>query len=142
MTLAEVLVTLAVITGLFVPILVLMQTSTIRVYRSSDETLATIYATDMIEIIRGAPFFAFKPDGKPMGLREIFIEHAGRIPAGYDPSRYDKRFQIEVKVQPAGMEEDYSTNKIRMVWVAVRWKSRRTGQDKTREIATFYTSPK
>lgn len=140
MTLAEILVTLAVITCLFLPIIVMMQTGTIRVYRSADETLATIYATDMVEIIKGAPFLAFLPDGHWMDLREIFVENAGRIPSGYDPTRYDPRFIIKVKVTPAGKE--YSADKIRMVRVVVQWDQRNTKKPKQREVATFYTPAK
>ncbi len=140
MTLVEVLVTLAVITTLFLPIIIMMQTGTMRVYRSGDETLATIYATDMIEIIRGAPFLAFLPDGHWMDLREIFVENAGRLPSGYDPSRYDPRFIIKVKIAPAGKE--YSADSIRMVRVVVQWNQRNTKRPRQREIATFYTPAK
>jgi len=129
-----------VVTGLFAPIFVMMQTGTIRVYRSADDTAATIYATDMIEIIRGAPFHAFLPDNKPMDLHDIFVKHEGRIPRGYDPTRYDKRFSIRARVAPAGAK--YSPDKIRMVEVLVQWTDRRTNKLKDRRVATFFTPPK
>jgi len=137
-TIIEILITLVLVTLLFIPIVQLMQLGTKRVYRGGDETLATIYAADIIELIRGGPYEAFYENGqkeeKGLDLKEVF----GRSPffKGYDPSSYIDRFTIAVDVGPAG---EIPPKKLKQVRVTVAWKERTTENPKSIKMVTFYS---
>lgn len=135
MTLVEVLVALAVIVTIFTPIFSLLSTSTIRAYRGGDETVATIYANDVLEIIRGAPYDSFLANDQPMSLQQVLYEH--NIPTGYELDKYEDRFTVSAKVSPV---EGYPPEFIKQVTVEATWQSRQK-KDKTLfvRLVTFYT---
>lgn len=137
LTIVEVLLTLVLVAGVLGPIFVLMSTGTKRGYRGGDETLATLYATEIVETIRGAPFGAFQANDQPMSLQQIFNEH--NVQEGIDISKYEPRFSIQATVSAI---PDYDPRDMKKIEVLVGWKDRATGQDKSVVLATFYTPVK
>jgi hypothetical protein len=139
MSIVEVLVTLVVVTMLFMPIFLLITQSHRRALRGGDETIATVYATDVIELVRGGPYDAFFPEaGSPetnLDLRTVF----GRSNyfRGYDASRYDDRFTITVDVGRAG---EMDPRKLKEVKVKVAWRDKVSNERKAIKVVTFYSS--
>jgi prepilin-type N-terminal cleavage/methylation domain-containing protein len=128
MTLLEILLTLVIISILFVPILNLIQQGSKRSYRGGDMTLATIYAADIMELIRGGPYEAFFPDGekedKDLTLKEVFGR--SNFFKGYDPENYKSdRFEIRVDVGPAGK---LSPKKMKQARIKIQWSERDPGR--------------
>jgi len=139
MSLVEILVALAVVITIFTPIFSLLSMATIKAYRGGDETVATIYANDVLEIIRGAPFDAFPPDDQWMDRKQILYEH--NIPTGYELDKYEDRYNLKAKVSEV---PGYPPNYIKMVTVQVVFQSRLKGESadkKPKEVTlvTFYT---
>ncbi len=118
-TLVEVLITLLLAVMIFSPIYLMLSHGSIRAYRGSDRNQATIYASDVIEIIRGAPYDAFPPDDKELSLEDILKNPA--VFGDYDAEGFDPRFRITARVSPL---EGYDPNKLKKVLVEVAWKSR------------------
>lgn len=137
LTMVEILVTLVVVTLLFGPIFVLIQSSHLRTLRGGDESIATIYAADVIELVRGGPFEAFFKEGgapeKALPLKDVFAR--SNFFKGYDSEKYDKRFAITVDVGPAG---ELEPSKMKQVVVHVAWKDKVTKKPVEIKIATFY----
>lgn len=134
MTLVEILLTMVMITLVVGAIFTTARQGTMHVYRGGDETLATIYAAEIIETIRGAPFSTFAANGQPMTPEQVFQEH--NIPEGVDISQYPPRFRIEATVSPV---EPYSPSKIKHVKVIVNWDDRASQKTKSAIFNTFYT---
>lgn len=138
LTMVEILVTLVVVTFLFIPIFSLIQMSHLRSLRGGDETIATVYAADIIELVRGGPYEAFFKDGatpdKMLPLNEAFAR--SNFFKGYDAEKYDKRFHITVDVGPAG---DIEPSKMKCVVVHVAWDDKLTKDTKAIKLATFYS---
>lgn len=140
LSIVEVLVTLVVVTLLFGPIFLLLQTSHLRTLRGGDETIATIYATDVIELVRGGPYEAFYKDGaaaeKDIPLKDVFAR--SNFFKGYDYSKYDQRFTITVDVGPAG---ELEPSKMKQVVVRVNWEDKVTKKPAKPGVvmATFYS---
>lgn len=134
MTLVEILLTMVLITLVVGAIFTTARQGTIQVYRGGDETLATIYAAEIVETIRGAPFATFAANGQPMTPEQIFREH--NIPEGVDISQYPDRFRLEATVGPA---EPYAPTKMKHIKVIVNWDDRASGNTKSAIFNTFYT---
>ena len=140
LSIVEILVTLVVVTLLFGPIFALLQSSHRRTLRGGDETIATIYAADVIELVRGGPYEAFFKDGgnpdKDVPLKEVFAR--SNFFKGYDYSKYDDRFTITVDVGPAG---ELEPSKMKQVTVKVTWEDKVTKSLTTNPVilATFYS---
>lgn len=137
LTMVEILVTLVVVTLLFGPIFVLIQTSHLRTLRGGDESIATIYAADVIELVRGGPYEAFFKEGgaaeKGVLLKDVFSR--SNFFKGYDAEKYDKRFAITVDIGPAG---ELEPSKMKQVVVHVAWKDKVTKKPIEIKVATFY----
>ena len=136
----EILVTLVIVTLLFGPIFTLLTESHRRTLRGGDDTIGTIYATDVIELVRGGPFEAFYKDGatpeKDLPLKEVFAR--SNFFKGYDATKYDDRFTITVDVGPAG---ELEPSKMKQVVVHVTWTDKVTKKLTTQAVtlATFYS---
>jgi prepilin-type N-terminal cleavage/methylation domain-containing protein len=126
MTLVEVLITLAIVVTIFAPIMSMISLSTLKAYRGGDRTVATIYANDLLEIIRGAPYDAFVANDQWMTLKQVLYEH--NIPSGYFIDKYDTRFSLRAKVSNV---EGYPARKIKWVTVECQWKRRTKGETKS-----------
>ena len=145
MSLIEILMAIALVIVIFTPIIALMSTATIRAYRGGDETIATIYANDVIEIIRGAPYDSFMPKDNWMSLQQVLYEH--NIPTGYELEKYEDRFTVAAKVSSI---EGYPSSLIKQVTVKVSWKPKIALRSKKRSevkdqdviLSTFYTPSK
>lgn len=137
LTMVEILITLVVIVAILGPIFLQMRLGTARVYRGGDETLATMYAAEIIETIRGAPYGVFAPNEQEMTPEQIFKEH--NIPEGTDISKYHERFTIRAKVSPV---EGYDPLDMKKIEVTVTWEDRTTKRPKSAVLATFYTPVK
>lgn len=138
LTMVEILVTLVVVTFLFVPIFTLIQFSHLRALRGGEETIATVYAADIIELVRGGPYEAFFKDGgtpdKMLPLNEVFAR--SNFFKGYDWEKYDKKFHITVDVGAAG---DIEPSKMKQVIVHVAWDDKMTKRPLSIKLATFYS---
>ena len=138
LSMVEILVTLVVVTLLFGPIFTLIQWSHLRTLRGGDESIATVYAADVIELVRGGPYESFFKDGgtpeKDLPLKDVFSR--SNFFKGYDAEKYDKRFTILVDVGPAG---DLEPSKMKQIIVKVGWKDKATKTDKVIKLATFYS---
>ncbi len=134
MTMVEVLITLVMVTITIGAIFTALSQGTRIAYRGGDESLATVYATGIIETIRGAPFGTFEANEQPMNLEQVFNEH--NIPAGVDLSEYPSRFQFEATVSPV---EGYSPSRMKQVKLVVSWSDRATKKTKSAVFVTFYT---
>lgn len=134
MSMVEVLITLVLITSVIGAIFMALTQGTRRIYRGGDETQATIYASEIIETIRGAPFGVFQANDQPMTPAQIFNEH--NIPEGVDISSYPRRFRIEATVSAV---EPYSPDKLKQVKVVVSWDDRASKLPKSAVFVTFYT---
>lgn len=137
LTLVEVLVTLVLIVSAIAAIFVVLQTATRRSYRAGEETLATIYASDIMEAIRGAPYGAFPANGQDMTPRQVFQEH--NIPESSDLATYDEQFSILARVSPV---EPYDPSEMKKIEVVVSWESRPAGTPKNATLVTFYRPSK
>ncbi len=138
MSLIEILVALAVVVTIFTPIIALVSMATIRAYRGGDDTVATIYGNDVLEIIRGAPYEAFMPNDQWMNMQQILYEH--NIPTGYELEKYEKRFVVAAKVSEV---EGYPPTLMKQITVEVKFppRKKRPKKDEFRTIVltTFYT---
>jgi hypothetical protein len=138
LTMVEILVTLVVVTFLFIPIFSLIQLAQKMGLRGGDESLATVYAADVIELVRGGPYEAFFKDGgnpdKALPLNEVFAR--SNFFKGYDWEKYDKRFHITVSVSAAG---DIEPAKMKQVVVEVAWDDKVTQKPRGIKLATFYS---
>lgn len=134
MSMVEVLITLVMVASAFGASFMALSQGTRQVYRGGDETLATIYASEIIETIRGAPYGLFQANDQPMNPQQIFNEH--NIPEGVDISQYSERFGIEATVSTV---EGYSPRKMKQVKVVVSWKDRVTKKPKNAVFVTFYS---
>lgn len=140
MSMVEILVTLAVVTLMFGPIFTMLQSSHLRTVRGGDETIATVYAADVIELVRGGPYEAFFKDGgtpdKDVPLKDVFAR--SNFFKGYDYEKYDKRFTITVDVGPAG---ELEPAKMKMVTVKVTWEDKVTKKATAAPVimATYYS---
>jgi hypothetical protein len=138
LTLVEILVTLVVVTFLFVPIFALIQMGHLGSLRGGDETIATVYAADIIELVRGGPYEAFFKDGatpdKGLPLKDVFAR--SNFFKGYDAEKYSERFHVTVDVGPAG---DLEPSKMKQVIVYVAWDDKVTKKPKGIKLATFYS---
>lgn len=136
----EVLITLVVVTLLFGPIFSLLQGSHRRTLRGGNETIATIYAADVIELVRGGPYEAFYKDGgapdKDVPLKEVFAR--SNFFKGYDYSKYDARFNVTVSVAAAG---ELEPSKMKMVTVRVDWEDKVTKKPANPVVLATYYSP-
>lgn len=128
MTLVEILITLAIVVTIFAPIMSMISLSTLKAYRGGDRTVATIYANDLLEIIRGAPYGAFIANDQWMTLKQVLYEH--NIPTGYFIEKYDDRFSLRAKVTKV---EGYPARKIKWVTVECQWKRRTKGKTKSED---------
>ncbi len=137
MTVIEVMVTLVVVVAVIGQIFVLLRQGFLRVYRGGDETLATVYASEILETIRGAPYAAFAPNGQEMTPEQIFKEH--NIPEGTELENYDPRFVITARVSPI---EGYDPRDMKKIEVTVTWDDRSTKKPKSAVLVTFYTPVK
>ncbi|MBI4872573.1 MAG: hypothetical protein HY814_13515 [Candidatus Riflebacteria bacterium] len=138
LTIVEILVTLVIIGLMFGPIFAWIVTSSRAIYWGGDETLATIYASDVIEVIRGAPYDAFfwKDEELNMTLQDIYTKHP--IPQRDDLKKYDERFTILADVTVAG---DIPPKVMKMVRVRVAWKDKSTQNKRELKLVTFYGPP-
>ena len=138
MTMVEILVTLAVVTLMFGPIFALVQQATRRTLRGGDASIATIYAADIIELVRGGPYDAFFKDGTTpddnIALKDVFARSS--FFKGYDPDKYDKRFTIVVDVDKAG---ELDPAKMKQVTVHVQWVDKVTKATQNVLLCTFYS---
>ena len=142
MSLVEILVALAVVVTIFTPIIAMVSLATIRAYRGGDETVATIYANDVLEIIRGAPYESFMPNDTWMNMHQILYEH--NIPTGYELEKYEKRFIVAAKVSEV---EGYPPQLMKQVTVEVKYEPRirqkkKANQERTVVLTSFYTPSK
>ena len=142
MSLVEILVALAVVVTIFTPIIAMVSMATIRAYRGGDETVATIYANDVLEIIRGAPYEAFMPNDQWMNMQQILYEH--NIPTGYELEKYEKRFVVAAKVSEI---EGYPPQLMKQVTVEVKYKPRikkrgKEDEEKSVVLTSFFTPSK
>lgn len=138
LTLVEILVTLVVVTLLAGPIFAVIQFSHLRTLRGGDESIATVYAADVIELVRGGPYEAFFKEGaapeKDLPLKEVFSR--SNFFKGYDAEKYDRRFTITVDVGPAG---ELEPAKMKCIVVKVAWKDKVTKDRIKIKLATFYS---
>lgn len=138
LTIVEILVTLVIIGIVFGGIFGAVFMGTKQVYWGGDETLATIYGSDIIEVVRGAPYDAFfwKDEELNMTMADLFNKHP--IPQRDDLTKYDSRFTILVDVTAAG---DLPPAAMKMVRVRVQWKDKQTEARKEIKLVTFYGPP-
>jgi hypothetical protein len=139
MTMVEILITMVLVVLIFSAIFQLVQISHRRTLRGGDLTIATIYAADVLELVRGGPYEAFFKDGqtpeKDLDLKTVFSRSS--FFKGYDPGKYDSRFDIRVSVGPAG---EMPPSKLKQVSVTVTWKERLTGRiPHPVKMVTFYS---
>ena len=139
MTMVEVLVTMVIIVLLFGPVFGLIQQGHKRTLRGGDQTIAVIYAADVLELIRGGPYDAFYKDGSQpeqnLDLKTVFSRSA--FFKGYDPAKYDARFDIRVDVGAAG---DVPASKLKQVTVWVSWIDKLTKRPaRPIKMVTFYS---
>ncbi|MBI4866150.1 MAG: hypothetical protein HY816_04285 [Candidatus Wallbacteria bacterium] len=139
LTIVEILITLVLIATVFGGVFVLVMHASMRVYRGGDETLATIYASDIIEVVRGSPYEAFfwKEPELGMTLQDVFKKHP--IPQRDDLDKYDKRFTILTDVMQAG---DVPPAVLKKVRVTVVWKDRTKDTKHEVKLVTFYGPPR
>lgn len=136
----EILVTLVVISMLFIPMFAMLQSGSRRTLRGGDASLATVYGCDVIELVRGGPYEAFFKDGaqeeKDLPLRDVFGR--SNFFKGYDSSKYDARFTITVDVGKAG---DLDPAKMKQVTVKVNWLDKVTNKPTAApvKLITFYS---
>ena len=136
----EILVTLVIVTLLFGPIFGMLISAHRRTLRGGDETIAVVYAADVIELVRGGPFEAFYKDGqtpdKDLELKDVFSR--SNFFKGYDVEKYDKRFHITVDVGAAG---ELEAAKMKQVTVKVSWEDKVTKRttDHGVILCTFYS---
>ncbi len=139
MTIVEILVTLVIIGASFTPIIGMLSMSTHKIYWGGDETHATILASDILEVIRGAPYDAFfwKDEEVGMTLQDIFKKHP--IPQTHDLDKYDSRFTIIADVTAAG---DLPPSQLKRVKVIVTWKDKKTDKPRSIALVSFYGRPR
>lgn len=135
-TILEILFGLVLFSLLFGAFMLLSRQGVLQIYKGGDETLATIYASEILETIRGAPFNAFPANDLPMNLEQIFREH--NVPEGVEFENYVEYMNVEAKVSPV---PGYDPAKIKQVQVVVAWNDRANNDlPKNVRLITFYTS--
>jgi hypothetical protein len=134
----EILVTLAILALMFGPLFALIQLSHKRTLRGGDKTIATVYAADIIELIRGGPYDAFLKEGaaEEKGLDLTTVFQRSNFFKGYDVSKYDSRFDVRVDVGPAG---DLPRSHMKQVRVTVNWLDTQTKKVDTLKLVSYYS---